>query len=333
MKFQRLYNLLDTLEPQSLKSGSENALAISKPYKILISKNELGYPSIFFKTTSTRIPSSSDLKHLIVEIGYEYNLKLPNKKKLKDTFSKVTLASADPELLSIFCSCISSLINLIKIPTTDVIFDQEFSKLIEIFRSLESTPQKKIRGLWAELFLIQESASVVSAMKFWHESPNATYDFSDKKFHIEVKSTTSDIREHTFSLSQAHAPKEHTCLIASALLMEDHKGANIQDLVNKIKNKLSKAPQLQIKLDTQVTSLLGSNFLKSNSHRFNVSYARKHLKFCNLNEIPKIDASYLDDPQLSEIKFKSNIEGANSLSKKECNVDTTLLKTMARHHL
>lgn len=333
MRYQRLYNLLESLDPKPIKSGTENAVAISKPYKVLISKNELGYPSIFFKTTSTRLPSSSDLKHLIVEIGHEYNLRLGNKEKLNDTFSKITLTSADPELLSIFCSCISSLINLIKIPTTDVVFDKEFSKLIEIFRSLESTPRKKIRGLWAELFLIQESSCVESAMKYWHESPNATYDFSDKKFHIEVKSTTSDIREHAFSLHQAHSKDEHTCFIASVLLEDNHKGANIKDLVNRIKNKLTKTPNLQLKLDTQVTSLLGSDFLKSNSYRFNVSYARKHLKFCNLDDIPKIDASYLEDPQLSEIKFKSNIEGAKSLSKKECSIDTKLLKTMARHHL
>ena len=104
-------------------------------------------------------------------------------------------------------------------------------------------------------------------------------------------------------------------------------------MVNRIKNKLTKTPNLQLKLDTQVTSLLGSDFLQSNSYRFNISYARKHLKFCNLDDIPKIDASYLEDPQLSEIKFKSNIEGAKSLSKKECSIDTKLLKTMARHHL
>ena len=333
MKYQRLYNLLDSLEPKPIKSGTENAVAIRKPYKVLISKNDLGNPSIFFKTTSTRLPSSSDLKHLIIEIGHEYNLRLGNKEKLKDTFSKITLTSSDPELLSIFCSCISSLMNLIEIPTTDVVFDKQFLKLIEIFRSLESTPRKKIRGLWAELFLIQEASCVESAMKYWHDSPNAKYDFSDKKFHIEVKSTTSDIREHAFSLPQAHTPKGHTCIIASVLLEENHKGANIKDLVNRIKNKLSKSPHLQVKLDTQVTSLLGSDFLKSNSHRFNISYARKNLKFCNLDNIEKVDASYLDNPQISDIKFKTNVEAAKSLTKKECGVDTKLFKTITAHHL
>ncbi len=333
MKYQRLYNLLDSLEPKPIKSGAENAVVISKPFKVLISKNEYGHPSIFFKTTSTRLPSSSDLKHLIVEIGHEYNLILANKEKLCDTFSKITLTSADPELLSIFSSCISSLINLIDIPTTDVIFDKEFSKLIEIFRSLESTPRKTIRGLWAELFLILESSSVESAMKYWHDSTNAKYDFTDKKFHVEVKSTTSNIREHTFSLAQAHTQNKDTCVIASVLLEENHKGANIKDLVTKIKNKLTHFPELQMKLDTQVTSLLGADFLKSNSHRFSISYARQHLKFCNLDAIPKIDASYLDDPQISEIKFKSNIEGSKTLTKKECNVDTNLFTIIAKHHL
>lgn len=333
MKFQKLYNSLDALKPKPIQAGSESAEVIRRPYKILISKNEVGHPSIFFKTTSTKMPISSSLKYLNLEVGHEYNLKLANKERLKDTYSKVTLNSDDPELLRIFCSCICSLINVIKIPTTDVIFDKEFSKLIEIFSSLSSSPRKTIRGLWAELFIIQEASCIESAMKFWHESPRSKYDFSDKKFHIEVKSSTSNIREHAFSLPQAHAAKDETCIIASVLLEESHKGANIDDLVRRIKNNLIKAPKLQLKLDTQVTSLLGSDFLKSNSHRFSVSYARKHLKFCNLNDIPKIDAVYLDDPQLSEIKFKSNIEGANSLSKKECSVNTKLLKTIARHHL
>ena len=173
MKFQRLYNLIESLDPKPIKSGTENAVAISKPYKVLISKNELGHPSIFFKTTSTRHPSSSDLKHLIVEIGHEYNLRLGNKEKLNDTFSKITLTSADPELLSIFCSCISSLINLIKIPTTDVVFDKEFSKLIEIFRSLERTPIKKINP-WIneEVIFLTKRRSIGQSIEIrWNDSP------------------------------------------------------------------------------------------------------------------------------------------------------------------
>ena len=333
MQHSRLHNLLENLAPLNLNNGAETVQEVTKPLKILIAKNHAGHPSIFFKTIATKKSSITDLKYLTIEIGDIYELKIKGKRKFKDTFSKITLTSTDPVLLRIFSSAISSLVNLISLPATDIVFEKDFFKLIEIFRSLDAAPSKTISGLWAELFLIQESGSVPEALKYWHQSPNAKYDFSQQNIHLEVKSTNSDIREHHFSLAQAHPQKGNICVVASVLLNDDPRGANINDLLNRIKSKLSRFPELKMKLDIQVATLLGEDLLRGNSYKFNLPYSRKNLKFYELDGIPKIDSSYLKHPQISKISFVSNLEAETTITKSYKNIKKNIFKTIVADHL
>ena len=100
-------------------------------------------------------------------------------------------------------------------------------------------PDKAVlRGLLGELLCIRASGDVALALRAWHVGPDDRYDFSAGSTRVEVKTTTSTVREHRFTSRQLPPLHGVHVWIASVQLAEVADGATIASIFADLAEKL-----------------------------------------------------------------------------------------------
>jgi hypothetical protein len=118
--------------------------------------------------------------------------------------------------------------------------------LRELFgNGFHAAPDKAVlRGLLGELLCIRASGDAALALRAWHVGPDDRYDFSAGSTRVEVKTTTSSVREHRFTSRQLPPLHGVHVWIASVQLAEVSDGASIAsifaELAEKLPNDLAK---------------------------------------------------------------------------------------------
>jgi hypothetical protein len=95
-----------------------------------------------------------------------------------------------------------------------------------------------IRGLIGELLLILGSRELVLAVSAWHIDADDRYDFSFNNTRVEVKTTSSSVRQHRFTSRQLPALHGIDAWVASVQLAEVAVGETIGGLFDRIANQL-----------------------------------------------------------------------------------------------
>jgi len=102
-----------------------------------------------------------------------------------------------------------------------------------------STPDiSVVRGLLGELVVLQATQNLDVAVSAWHVDSDSRYDFSVETKRVEVKSTTSTVREHRFTSRQLPPLRGVDVWIASVQLAEVSMGASIASLFSEYANSL-----------------------------------------------------------------------------------------------
>lgn len=97
-----------------------------------------------------------------------------------------------------------------------------------------------VTGLIGELLLILSAPSKQTMVEAWHSNADDTYDFSWMNSRLEVKSTKTPLREHTFSSFQVPGPNGVELQVASVKVITSEIGSTLGDLVNAVTADLSK---------------------------------------------------------------------------------------------
>lgn len=302
-RFQLLHSHTDDEGRYSVASidGSFHKLGISQE----------GFPMFFVRTN----PSASSVQNIIREIlSVEYNVSC----KLIDdeggsqdaTFCIITLRSIDSTLQSYFIEIFSMMLCRLESLPSNRELSVEVENLIAIFDSLTNPPKKKIQGLWAELLIIEQSASPETLIDSWHSIPSAKYDFTHGHDKIEVKSTSSEERVHKFSLDQLNPSPNSMLLIASTIVRESGRaidGLSVKDLYDKILARVTDINS-RIRLYTVIAETIGSDIDKLEDVYFDYISAVDSLAFYDYHDIPSISKD--DVPSLvTEVRFTSNLNG------------------------
>jgi len=223
----------------------------------------------------------------------------------KQHFSVISYSGNDDELKSYFLNACEILMNSLgKSPDNEKI-KRVVSKFIELFRVLNEPPRKTIQGLWAELFLIQQSSNPEELAKAWHIIPEEKYDFSMNKLRIEVKSSSVRSRVHHFSIEQLLPPSECELFVASVFVDIIAGGKTVADLLEDLIERLNGDSDLIEKLNFVTYSTLGSSIDRISSIGYDYELAKDSLKFYSSNTIPKIE--HIPD-NVTEVRFKSSLE-------------------------
>jgi hypothetical protein len=200
-------------------------------------------------------------------------------------FTVVTLAPSETDLLGIFLRFSSSLCELLDVLPSPKTVANNIRDLADMLQCLRLPNKQSIQGLWAELLLIAESTEPARWLAAWHSDPLELHDFCFDEGRVEVKSTSSQNRSHSFSHRQLWPPSGKPLVIASLLLHRDSSGESIFDLAEEIR---SKVPQLGVRLDRVILDVLGQDFGKANECRYDRICARGSLLFFSVEIVPRL---------------------------------------------
>ena len=181
----------------------------------------------------------------------------------------------------------------------------------DIFLNLHKNRIKEELGLWGELYLIYIQNNKEKAITSWHMNAKDRIDFNSGSIKVEVKTTLSNERKHVFKLNQLRNHYKENVIICSIMTGEIENGLSIRGLVQKIGDDVD--PNIKLKLEEKISSVLGNEILSLNFRCFDEVAARDSLRLYNSFEVPAIEKDCLSE-DISKITFTSNLTNTKALS-------------------
>lgn len=251
------------------------------------------------------------LKYLQLEQNLECRIYENDSFKLQ-TFTVITFRCSDRNLQEYFLRISESLVKTVgQNPTQQQVIDS-LKKFVEVFKTLTDSPTNTVNGLWAELFLIENSSSPQELINYWHNLPEEKFDFNAGTERIEVKSSSNFERKHIFSAEQLNPPSDTQVLIASVFLKQHNSGNSIQYLIDRISEKIDYNFETVEKLHTIVFRTLGSSLEHSIGVKFDYDIAQQSLRFYRHQDIDKIEEVHIPN-NVSEVKYKSDLTSIKAI--------------------
>lgn len=325
-----LVELFQVLSPT--ETGNEkilNTISIPEYPKFRIAMDVDGNPVLLLPVLGSiqnAVIKNHRLKYLQLQQNKECKINENDTVTLK-TYTLITFTSSDRDLQEYFLRISETLVKSLNIELTHQDISETLNKFIEVFRTLTDPPTKTIQGLWSELFLIENSKSPKLLIHYWHNFPEEKFDFDAGQEKIEVKSSSSFERIHTFSSEQLNPPQGEQVLIASVFMRQNNSGHNIQQLIESISLKLQNDTHLIEKLNAVVCKTLGNSLEQSIKIKFDYQVAKDSLKFYNHQDISKIEEVYIPT-EISQLKYKSDLSKINSIDTETIKTKGNLFKSM-----
>lgn len=307
-----LYDIFKSLDYNSTNNGSYLVGQINATLPHRIGVTAEGFPVFFIECINNANVSDIKLKLFNVAFNCQCSIKDVNSSKSAEkTFSLIQLNSINIDFQKYFLDVVYLILR--KLPLTPNVTDlkTEISKVIGLFTVTKSLSQEVLKGLWAELFFIEQSKDPLYLINSWHISPTDKYDFNDGSSLVEVKATTGPIREHTFSIEQLHPSDGAELIIASVFAVKSPMGTSILDLVDHISKRIDDVEAL-IRLREVVTQTLGTHIEEVAKIYFDYNYSSSSKKFYDYKDVPKINAEIVP-PGVSSVHFKSNLMDIESV--------------------
>ncbi|MCQ2295142.1 MAG: PD-(D/E)XK motif protein [Bacteroidales bacterium] len=167
-----------------------------------LGKTTEGYPEFYISSDSKEgHPKSTPMEYL--DVCYDTPCTIcENGVDRQQSFCVLSLRRTGDSLHIYFITIVLQIIdNLPAIPTSRNLA-VEFDSLISIFSPSHKHDENKVKGLWGELLVIEQSCMPEMLIEAWHRNPNEKFDFTHGKDKIEVKSTAGEERKHSFSIGQ-----------------------------------------------------------------------------------------------------------------------------------
>ncbi|WP_457618087.1 PD-(D/E)XK motif protein [Lutibacter sp.] len=309
---KEIYDNLPLPKGNNLHSYSAKAIEGFENHRI--GKNYLNNPSLLIfisEQDKDFYVANQNLFNLKVSHNLKCEVVLENK-NIYNNFSVVTYTGQDSDIKDLFLKTSQILIQSLGRNPSNKKIKFIVGKFIELFKSLKEVPKKSLQGLWAELFVIEQSKSPEKLIAGWYSIPEERFDFSFGDLRLEVKSANSEIRKHFFSSAQLNPIGDIRIVIASILVNRNVGGVSLKEIIEKLNIKLSSYPKQMEKLHLTVYSVIGSDIDKINEVRFDYSLAKETYKLYNSTEIPKIESISIPK-EVTNVKFVSNLINSRSI--------------------
>ena len=275
---------LQQKEPVNKDSFLATSLPFSQKHKIGISSE--GFPLFFIECNNKTHSSDINLEFISVLFN-RHCLLLENNTQSENIYTIISLKTENTDFQQYFFEVVCIVLEQLPENPSHKQLKIEIQKLIELFSRFNRPPRKTIQGLWAELFVIEQAKHPEYLIQSWHSSPEDKFDFNDGQDKIEVKSTSTARRVHSFALEQLNPNRNSNLLIASIFVIQTGQGKNIFDLIDSICKRVQNI-QLQFRLNEIVSQTLGSNLDKAFDTYFDYQQAFDTLAFFDFKNIPTI---------------------------------------------
>jgi hypothetical protein len=249
------------------------------------------------------------LKLLNVDYVIRLNAKL-GERTITDAFTVVTLPSRNSDLLSAF----STLLSLLLVHEFKGEPEGDLRKIVEalvdLFTPRSGNVRDRAKGLFGELSVIAASGDSPTYIEGWHDSLNASKDFSLADRYIEVKTTEGAVRKQELGLSQLQTDNtKRPIYVASVLLEEDPNGLSVIEIFTQIRDSLEDV-SAQIKLTHQVLETIGLDYDEFAELKFNVQGSNGGIWIFLGSELPRpsIDNESPFAQSISNVRFNLNFD-------------------------
>lgn len=297
-------------------SQSENCytavdIPFSKSHKLGIG-NE-GYPMFFIKSSITGSVPNINLEFITVQFNELCKLKKsPDQKTIKENYyTVVSLKTDQTDYVEYFLDVVCIVLQKIGDAPSQQDLMLEMQKLVELFRRFSAPPMKTMQGLWAELFVIEQSSNPEYLVKSWHRTASDVFDFNDGIDKIEVKSTSKVNRVHKFSHNQLNPNEGSNVIIASICIQQSGIGKTIFDMKEAIDSRINSI-ELRFLLVDMISKTLGADFEKANECTFDYTLACDTYQVYNCKDIPSI-ANDVIPAEISNIHYDSDLSGISPI--------------------
>jgi hypothetical protein len=327
-----IQSLFESLQPSKF-AGEQNrfvAIAIPEYPYFHLAKDSDQLPSLLISVTDTSAKPAPPitLEHLSIVFDAPCRISRSDGASDEGIFTVIRCIGRERLLHTYFLRAIRVLFDLLPTTPTKAEVGQAISTLVELFRSITSSPKKSIQGLWAELFLIDTALRPEILVAAWHTTPHDRFDFNAGNERIEVKSTSQRIRQHHFALDQL-VPIEGTRIVIASLFTEPvSRGITVIELADKIRDKLRAFPVLAEHLDRIVTTTLGNNWRAAFDEAFDRQLALTTLQFYDAATLPSIPIPL--PIGISDVHFRADLSICPSLDLTRSSKTRPLLSTLRR---
>ena len=322
-----LYDLYLKVLKNETEDNSYRAISIADGYPHRVGCSNEGFPMLFIECADKQHVSDIKLSLFRVLFNRKCSLVDVEKKTLTEKdFVIIQMTSDNRDLIKYFFQVIYIVMQRIPTLPSVALLKKEISKIIEIFTTIPKFSKETVRGLWAELLVIEQSKDAEYLIKAWHEEPEDRYDFNDSVDKIEVKSTTGDIRTHVFSLEQLSPSDGSDLIIASVFVNATGIGKSIFDLMDLISSKITNT-DCELKLSELVLKTIGPHIEECKNINFDYKFATETIKYYNSILIPSIKRT--DVPEgVSAVHFRSDLTTVASIAETGYNENSQLFNCL-----
>lgn len=277
-----------------------------------IAKDQKGNPCLLLFTVgppSEKVLSSSVLYNLT--ITYRVSCRIREEDKISEfPVTVFKLEHSEPGLQMYFLKVCSLILEDLGLYPNQLKIHNVLSRFVELFRKVQAPSNSIIQGLWAELLVILQSKNKARMVSQWHLKNEEKYDFYFGDIRVEVKSSSSQKREHYFSFRQLSPPNGARVFIVSILVEQVTGGSSIFELLSQISAELKGHSKLVEKLKLITLKTLGTSSEALYEKLFDFRLAEDSIRVFETSGIPKISSV---PTGVSEVKFKSSLESVESM--------------------
>lgn len=294
------------------------------PHKL--GKTSEGYPEFYICSDGREgHPKSTPLEYL--DICYDSPCTIcEDGERMQQSFCVISLRRTGDSLHLYFITIILRIIDTLPTIPTSRNLAVEFDSLISIFSPSHKFDENKVKGLWGELLVIEQSNLPEMLIDAWHRNTNDKFDFTLGRDKIEVKSTSSDDRKHSFSIGQLNPSNNSRLIIASIIVRPSalsETGLSVKNLFDKLQTKINSS-QYKLKLLKGIANIIGIESNAFFSLAFDYVTACDTLQYYESNRIPHIDIDSVPTG-VSDVTFSSDLKGVDHLCRDSAIVQNSSL--------
>lgn len=182
---------------------------------------------------TVRVPERT-LASFVVEAGDSYEVHDSETGVVEPSrFAVVRLRSGHTDLVQSFAVVVATLLATLSETPDPSELVNFLDSLVTLLTTQSMVSENTIVGLWGELWIMVNAPDPLTFAEAWHITTTDRFDFSWPLSRIEVKTTTTSLRLHEFSLEQLEAHDHKRNWVASLQIMRDTAGDSIADLLGR----------------------------------------------------------------------------------------------------
>lgn len=206
----------------------------------------------------------------------------------EEKFTIIKCISSNRALCTYFLSICNVLLGIIKDKSAISDIAEVIIDFASLFRKIQNPCLRVVNGLFGELYLLLRCHTIKYAMLAWRSKNISIFDFSVDNIRIDMKTTSSGIRCHTFSYEQCNPPHDTLAFVGSLFVQRTNIGVSLYDLIKAIEKRCGSEVGLVMKLHKTIIDTLGETLADSLSIRFDLKVAAASLQFYDLRGVPAL---------------------------------------------